>query len=391
MMKQKPWRAESGFVSILTVILFMIFISLIVVAFMTIVSDDNRQTTDNDLSQNALSAARSGIEEGKRILLYCEQSPTPAACTDAVLNSTQCDAFTTADGQTIANALSIPYKSNGEVSVGGNDAYQQFFTCLTITRDTASVEDKVTSASDYIVKLQTVNNDPFDTLNISWKSLSDSAYGFPTGGVGTWTSETNWKQGTSARPPVLRVQLIPYQETDFDLTAPDALDEIEKNSKTVFIAPCMTPLAPGCTSNNAVSTMDIRQPAGVKRTGTAPVTYAPCSGTSSYTCTTKLSFLIPSPPAKQPTFYARISIIYGQNAMVSLAPSKGGVPVRLWNVQPLIDVTGRTNDVFRRVRARVSHDPGIALPRYAIDSAAPICKDMFVTDSATTSQLNCTY
>lgn len=389
-MQQPQTHKEAGLVSILIVIFFMIFISLIVVAFMTIVSDDNRQSLDNDLSQSALSAARSGVEEGKRILLYCERSPSPVECTDSVLNSAQCDIFTTSEGQSIANVLSIPYRANGEVSVGGNDAYEQYLTCLTIRRDTPSITGTATREYDYVVKLRTAG--AYDSLKVSW-GRNEGAYSMPTGPVGNWTSFTNWRDGSTARPSVLRVQLIPYSETDFDLASPDALDELEKASRTIFIAPCRAASPPsGCTiTSKDINTVDMRPATtGVRRSTQVPLTYGLCSGTSNYSCTVTLTGFAPSTTAGK-TYYARVSLIYGQSADVSFSAQSAGTTVNFANVQPWIDVTGRANDVFRRVRAQVSHDSGISLPKYVIDSAAPICKDMATTNAATTSQLNCTY
>ena len=58
---------QSGMVSILVVMFFMIFMSLLIVGFVKIMSDEQRQATDNDLSASALAAAQSGVEDGKRI------------------------------------------------------------------------------------------------------------------------------------------------------------------------------------------------------------------------------------------------------------------------------------------------------------------------------------
>ena len=48
---------ESGLVSILTVIFFIIFISILIVGFIKITTDEARQATDNDLSASALASA----------------------------------------------------------------------------------------------------------------------------------------------------------------------------------------------------------------------------------------------------------------------------------------------------------------------------------------------
>ena len=60
----------------------------------------------------------------------------------------------------------------------------------------------------------------------------------------------------------------------------------------------------------------------------------------------------------------------------------GADTVQFKNVQPEIDVTGRANDVFRRLVSRVeSADASEApYPRAALGSGRDICKDFVVTD-----------
>lgn len=131
---------QSGMVSILTIIFFMIFISIIVVSFVRIMSDEQRQTIDNDLSASALAAAQSGIEDGKRVLLHCLNTGAPDAQCATMLNSAAqpnpCSVFKNANS--IRGPLNLANSQwNGDyVIVGGNSAedYQQYYTCLMITK-----------------------------------------------------------------------------------------------------------------------------------------------------------------------------------------------------------------------------------------------------------------
>jgi hypothetical protein len=88
-------------------------------------------------------------------------------------------------------------------------------------------------------------------------------------------------------------------------------------------------------------------------------------------------------------YYVRASLLYADSTTLKMSAYDGSSPVNFANVQPWIDVTGRTSDVFKRVRAEVSYQPTVPLPKNVIDSAAPICKNMTVTDDPASSTYNC--
>lgn len=403
-LRGKYSRDERGVVSLLTVMFFMVFISLIVVGYVTLVVYDQRQTTDSDLSASALAAAKGGIEEGKRVLLYCRSlqvtNPTAYATSgcSSVMNNTSCDAFKAPNpGSTLATTLKIPISADGEGVTGGSAAtdYRQYFSCMTIQTQTPTVSSPVTKDRDFIQKLQTVS--AFTNLKVSWSG--DGTYTNRTSAVTSsspWTKLADWNNGTDPYMPVIALQIIQY-------TSLGDLDAVERDSRTVFIVPC-TNGVPACSSaNKGISTLDNRSamnPFGTVRASGAPVpaampiTYADCTVTpglnASYHCSVILQdFNGGNPGGTQ--YYARAKVLYADQTLLELQPQDGsGTPINFDNVQPWIDATGRTNDVFRRVRAQVSYSvPNVPLPSNALDSAAPICKNMTVTNVAATTTFNC--
>lgn len=377
-------KYESGFVSLLTVIFFMIFISLIVVGFLGLVIIDQKQTTENDLSASALAAARGGIEDGKRILLYCQANPANPNCTNSLLNSTDnCDLFKAGQpGANLASTLQMtidPVTGQGVTGNSGAEQYQQYFTCLTLQRDTPYMTLTVNSNKSYIQSLKTTA--PINQLTVSWSG---------SGGIGSVSGVTAWPKYAdwNYAPPVLQVQFIPYSPGDFS-----NLDGLESKTRTVYIAPCtLLPsgnIPVGCIAMNDLNALDLRGAAGSLRSGSSiPLTYGGCSvsGVAGYECSTTLSGFNAGDQ-----YYARISVLYASSTTVKLAPKDSlGNSVTFDNVQPWIDATGRTNDVFRRVRAQVTYSSqDVMVPQNAIDSAAPVCKDMVVTTDPATSTYNC--
>lgn len=368
-------KAEEGVVSLLTVIFFMIFISIIVVGFTTIVVADQRQTVDNDLSASALAAARSGVEDGKRILLYCLANPSAAGCATAT-TSHDCDTFKSPNAAyTLATSvLNIPLNANGEGATGGATAYQQYFTCLTVQTKTDTLKTTLNAGSDYIQQLKTVS--AFADLNVTWESTSINLTN-PTGPITAtgWPTSLMWN--ASARYPVLQLQVIPYTAASLS-----DLDILEHQTKTVYLVPC----SGTCPNLNgtAISTVDVRNGFDSSvELDAPPIIYASC--TAGTTCSAALTGFGVYPAGTQ--FYVRATLLYASSVDLTLSTDDAaGATVQFDNVQPIIDVTGRANDVYKRVQTQVSSAP-ILPTNTALDSAAPICKIMTIVN--TNGQYNC--
>ena len=72
----RRWRrrlvnTESGQASMVTVAMFMMLFAVVAVSFTYIVVSITRQTTNDTLQSVARSAAESGVEDAKRLLVFC--------------------------------------------------------------------------------------------------------------------------------------------------------------------------------------------------------------------------------------------------------------------------------------------------------------------------------
>lgn len=379
--RRPRYSPEEGLVSLLTVLFFMIFISLIVVGYMSLVARDQRQTIDNDLSASALAAARSGVEDGKRILLYCQANPAAPGCGTNVLNSQDnCNLFrSTGAGSPLIGPLGLSINAAGEGSTGTTTAYQQYFTCLTIQHDTPFVTGTAKDGAAYIQQLRA--KDPYTEITIKWRGEGTYAN---RGVVNAWPKESDWKNPSGASfAPLLNVQLIPYAQTDLA-----NLDALERRTRTVYVAPCDS--SPACSSLRDVNALDQRSSAaGTSRVTASPLTYGSCLVVATrYECSVTLTGLSGG-GASPNQYYVRIGVLYATQTEFDLSLGNGTDVVRFEGVQPWIDVTGRANDVFRRIRTQVSFIQTVTLPQHALETAAPICKDMIVTNDALSSRFNC--
>ncbi|MEO5690618.1 MAG: hypothetical protein ABIQ64_00345 [Candidatus Saccharimonadales bacterium] len=366
---------ESGLVSILTVVMFTIFISIMVVGFIKIMTDEQRQTTDNDLSASALAAAQSGVEDAKRIILYCSESANQGAPCDNMLNSAnapnECSVFTNGPSQGLFNSAKINYDATKTSVLVGDEEFQQSYTCLTIDSKPQIVQKPVVAGKSTIIPL---SMDALSELDITWSDDSGT-YGTRNVLVNNFTPTTSWvdSTGTNPRPPVLRAQIIPYTPGSVNL------DASESASDTFFFV---------STSSNGTSTSvaraaDSRGAPGSVRTGGAPIVYTLCATPAGqgYSCTMKVTGFTASPSEH---YYLRLSLVYGSRADITISGQNSGTPVTFDGTQYAIDVTGRANDVFRRIRSRVSPSVYATFPEYAVESSGPICKDIQVGTPAST-------
>lgn len=373
---------ESGLVSILTVIMFMIFISILVVGFIKIMTDEQRQTTDNDLSASALAAAQSGVEDAKRIILFCQTgnatfgSKTSGRCKqflESKKNPQPCDVL---KGSTrgLFNAMDIDYDMGTNEARVGDPSFEQYYTCLNVESAPMNVEKTLTEGTSEIIPLNV--SGAFDRISINWKS-DTSPFGGVNASLGSdFTPQGSWRDGSgNSRPPVIRAQLIPY-------TPPFDLNAVQQNSRAFFLVP-----ANNLTEAEFSLAADGRGASGEPRPGSIPIKYTACSpGPSGYNCNIEITGFAAAPTK----YYLRLSMLYGSSTKVLVSPFNGPVktPVAFDNVQYIIDVTGRTSDVYRRIQSRVSPASSAVFPEYAIDTGGLLCKDIVVSNVANTTY-NC--
>ena len=387
--RQKPSvqlaaRPEQGFVSLFTVIFFMLLITIITVGFLRIMQAEQQQSIDNDLNASAQAAAQSGVEDAKRaILLYNSPStagPLKAALRTA-LNSSSCNALFS--DATISSAL----KLDNSGSINNQAGLNEYYTCLSVDLDTPDYVGQSTAGKSQFIPLVPQTGNPYEQILISWHLASPSpgsdGDGEPTryapgillppvtGGVASWSSQ--------GYPAYLRVELYGYPNGNFGRSNVDQL------SHSVFLVPnyASNAAALGSATPINLGTVDPRGAnqaktdlVGIKCTG-AP----PSIPTGTYACTARLQLPNGFPSASN-NYFLRVTPEYGPtHFQIQMMHNTSNV-VDFSGVEPLIDSTGRASDVFRRVQVRVQPSNTANLPEYAAETADSICKNMQVADGS---------
>jgi Tfp pilus assembly protein PilX len=381
---------EAGFVSLFSTIFFMMLITIVTIGFIQITATEQQQALNNDLSSSALASAQSGIEDGKRAILKYMSLPTGLAKTtyynQMTANSTNCNSIT---GSQIGTDLGLSASGN----VINNTQLNQAYTCLTVNLNSPDFLGQSSAGKSQIVPLKALGN-TYQQIKISWHLLSSSVGsegdGLPGATPGTapyyaagpllypvinsGNPALGWNR--LGYPAYLRVQLLGYPNAAFtraDLTA---------RSRSALLVPAQSGTA--ATTPINLSTID-PNPGAFGTAELNPQTIrcdpTPTSNIGAYACTALLQLPAGAAFASTAnTYFLRVTPVYGQTHF-RVALVNAGSEVSFDGVQPTVDSTGRANDVFRRLQARLSINSITNYPEFAAESANTICKNLRVSSN----------
>ena len=314
---------EQGLVAIVVTMVIMIVLTLIVLGFTQLARREQREALDRQLASQAFYAAESGINDARRLL------KTPAY-ESGDLEKTDC--------------------ASTNSSLDGDTSQ---YPCLLIKQKLpdAKFQNVQTNKSTVVP----INPEPLpgqvatNKLTISWENRDgdtgiNSDPGLPP--AGTWGKKIG----------MLRIDLIPA-----DTLSASAMRD---GTFTAFLRPKATPTGSEYVVPYTATLSDQGQ-----------IINANCATGNGakkkcYATITNLTGL---------RYYIRMKAIYNVADVVVCPDDQDcGGEVILKGTQAEIDVTGRANDVLKRVQVRVSKEPQFdgssVIPEYALDSAESVCK-----------------
>jgi Tfp pilus assembly protein PilX len=374
---------ERGFVSLFTVVFFMLLITIITVGFLRIMAAEQRQALDNDLTASAVAAAKSGIEDAKRAIIKynsLDSSDPLKAQLLSALTSSNCNAlFTNASVRTALNL-------NNSGSINSQPGLNEYYTCLSVNLNTPDYIGKGSAGKSEFIPLVPESGDKYEQIMVSWHLASQTvgndgdgqpanyapgALLPPVTGASSWSSQ--------GYPAYLRVELYGYPNGNFNRGKMDVL------SRSVFLVPNASSNAAAVGSATPINmgTVDPRgfeqnkiNLVGIKCTGTPP-----SLPLGTYGCQARLE-LDNGQPSTSNTYYLRITPLYGSTHFRVQMLHNSSTVINFSGVEPIVDSTGRASDVFRRIQSRIRLDNLSNLPEYSAESANTICKTMQVSDGS---------
>ena len=316
---------EGGFVSIIVCMIIMTILSLITIGFAQIMAREQRQALDRQLSSQAFYAAESGVNDA----LINIGGYNPSICSPAY-------------------------------SISADDSVRN--TCITASNVVPDipVQQVTPNLNDpRVFPIRTTPSLPA-TLSITW-SASSTPYGatyFRPGNIDL-PAQAGWGANTGA----LKVYLIPFSNNMSRKGLISAMGEL------VLIP------------NNA---------------GGAPtIAYSDFSGSANYglvrsvgcdggtnSCTAYINGL----PAYDDLYLVVTSLYQTNNILIDATDSSNG-SLNFNGVQAIVDSTGKTSDVVRRIQIRQPLLDSFTIPAGALQATDPegICKLLTASPSPTGS------
>lgn len=330
---------QSGLVSIMITLVLMLVISLIVLGFAQISRREQRQSLDRQLSAQAYYAAESGINDARTTIRAA------LAAGNSVPEKDECE--TTAN-----NPTTNPYAFDPVIDAANNVEY----SCLLVSTKLKSVSASLAAGGKSVAMPLHPSNGPIGSISIKWRAPSPasavSLAQCPT--VISPTAGAQFPGGTNWRCPygVLRLDMVPT----------DTYDRISMmtNRKTIFLVPTRSAAAPVAytSSDGSVNPMQ-------------------CSASQ---CTTSVINM----PNNINNYDLRLSALYvdGTFDIQAFGPPPTSSPIMLLDAQAQIDVTGKADDVLRRIQVRISLVPAGSYGDYGIVSGSSVCKRFSITPNS---------
>ena len=410
-------KKRTGAASFYIVAISTLLFTIIAMSFAAIVISELARTTNSDLSQSAYDSALAGIEDAKiAILNYqnCLKQGYSAAPSIGPSANVTCGEIIYymehPDCDTVGHILNrIPKGTGSEVLVqevssqtGANtNKMEQAYTCVKISSNNPDYRGTIEAGEvARVVPLKVNNPDAAKSIRIKWYSAANKQKANASLRFSQFNSSTNkiffptLSASTEAVPPTMSVQLI-QTATAFNLSQLDVSNPSNGTSDSglLFMVPTNRRASShvasdtyyDVTSNNTVMNSDTMNfvKAGSKTSSNLPLGVR-CGepGTSDFdpefSCS--VSIEIPRPIAGPDgsttrngnTFMLVLSIPYGQpETDFAVEVCSGTVCQNAGRLSFLnqisVDSTGRANDLYRRIEARVESVSDTAIvPSYAV-------------------------
>lgn len=370
-------KRQHGAVSIFSVVFAALLLTVLTVGFIKIMIDEQQQATNNDLSQSAYDSALAGVEDAKRVIRDCQNGNT-AACNEIYDSGKAEDCQVVRRAQGLVSAAETVVQST---SGAGQEDFDQAYTCVNIAMDTEDYLYEAQEGGVEMIPLRASAN--FNKVLIEWYTEDDAGVGTPvqtpggvSGGTPLFPVNSNW--GASA-PPVVRAQVI-TPGASFNLSG---LDRAAASQTAVIRPSSVLSTSDASNPDISLSVGGHPRPLDSEQFSNTPKNIA-CSqptGSRKYSCRAVLNLGRSVSVGDSANAFLRLGTVYkGATVRVALLTSSNS-PVKLKGAQPMVDSTGRANNLFRRVEARLKIGDDFPYPNYSADVKNSLCKDFSVHSS----------
>lgn len=379
----RHWR-QSGATSIFIVIFAALLLSVMTLSFAGLMSRELRRSSDDELSQSAYDSALAGVEDAKRVIMAARGSGSAADTAKNAIAANKCNTIAAAG---IAGDPSSPEVLIQSSSTGGGAQLNQAYTCVKIdmTSPDYELELEQTMQSE-LVPLRAAS--AYEKIQIEWheyraNTLVSSCGNGPLSNANSdqLCTVAAWKNPNPDQvATLLRAQII-TPGSSFTLNSLN--NDNAGNSVFMYPSDYEQIIDLGTmeryVDGNGTTSGSIHQTVAVE-CEPGPLMPDP---DAAYHCKGTITLPAAVSPAASRNAILRLTSIYSPTKVRIMLLDASDNPVPFNGVQPRVDSTGRANDLFRRVEARLNLSSDVTYPEAALDTDGSICKDFYVTASGT--------
>ncbi len=333
---------EAGVVSIITVVLLAMVLTLITTAFVKSTNSNQRQALDNQLSTQAFYAAETGINDVTTLIKKGIVTDTTATsdCTTfmGIINANKAD-------------IGRDFGLGGSPSVLNSSSNIEY-TCVMVTSKAPNIQIDAEVGQGYIYPVRSVDGNVIDKLKIKWGGGQTTA----TSSGSELPTKNAWRANRKAL-----IRLTFYYPSAM-LSRADLI----ANQRTFFLKPV--------SSGGATSLV------GTSADGT--IAEVACASDECDLEISNINVMTGMIPANNRALYIRVEPIYSSAPTVTIEAYSGGLQQNLAGAQYVIDVTGRANDVYRRLEVRRKIEINWGFPDDTVQTGGDLCKQFEVWPGA---------
>ena len=412
-------KTKQGMASIYIVVFTTLLISIITISFLRIMLSESGRTTKDTLSDSAYNSALAGVEDAKTVYaMYQKALAGDPAVPSSVKTSLEnpdagddCDVIRKALGE---SAGSEEYTIDNSVS-------DQAYTCVTMSLE-GDFEGSISKDSPVLVvplrskdSMTNGNANSIKRVKISWQNynVNENASEMPSYDIYNYgaklsDADVDYRSIVNAKDLALKDKGIFGEKgmnNDVDIVDLNALNVMLAQSPKGVADPdyysshkeyyyktnrsylTLIPYQDDDESahNNFISSLEMGLSADKTINQPLPVY---CSKADELHegpyCTVTIS--LPEPYGgsdRDPeNFFLVLNRVYSDPSLrvtVTMYDTYGN-EINFWNVQPIVDATGRAGDLMRRVEARLGTDNGAdLLPTAELSVEGDINKNFYVT------------
>lgn len=362
---------KKGAVSIFVVIFATILATIIVLGFVRLMILDQQRAISSDLADSAYDSALAGLEDAKRAMIAYERDLCPAGASGSANCEELRNKYLSGNHCGAVQGVLKNGSDDSEVKIlttkTGSGDLEQAYTCAKIRYYTEDYERETENRGE-VIMLPLSANSAFRALELKWSGEIPGGVSDPGTFSDAEAKNPSWDRDGGNKVPALMLQYISGGQ-----------------ARTLFLKPRkhtgVIAFADAYFDNDQVD-----QDAHIRLLN-PPVAMTNCKVSGkNYECRSKLIFKGAGSgeeiAAGSQDDFLKINKLYSAKAKFHMRfAENGGKRPNFNGIQPEVDVTGRANYVFRRIKARVEFTGGrFPYPTAALSVDGDICKDFEVTE-----------